>query len=180
MEYLFCPFCGGTLVKKRGGDRDRPYCGTCGNFHYRNPTVGVAVLLLEGGRLLMVKRSGSFEGMWCIPCGHVEWDEDVRLAAKREFKEETGMDVEVGPVFSVYSNVHDPENQTVGVWFWGRSIAGGDLKPGSDAVEAAFFPLDTLPHPMAFPTDIRVCEKLRRCLKSGDIPLWLHSCMAED
>jgi ADP-ribose pyrophosphatase YjhB (NUDIX family) len=109
----------------------------------------------------------------------VEWDEDVRLAARREFKEETGLDVKVGPVFSVYSNFHDPENQTVGVWFWGRST-GGNLKPGSDAVEAAFCPLDPLPHPMAFSTDIRVCEKLRRCLKGEDLSLWLDSCIAKE
>jgi ADP-ribose pyrophosphatase YjhB (NUDIX family) len=141
--------------------------------------VGVAVLLLEGDRLLLVKRYGSFEGMWCIPCGHVEWDEDVRPAAIREFKEETGLDVEVGPVFSVHSNFHDPEKQTVGIWFWGTLI-GGSLRPGGDAAEASFFPLDALPRPMAFPTDIRICEKLRRCLGSADIALWLNSCISQE
>jgi ADP-ribose pyrophosphatase YjhB (NUDIX family) len=65
--------------------------------------------------------------MWCIPCGHVEYDEEIRSAARREF-----------------------------------------------------FPPDSLPQPMAFPTDLLVCEKLKRCLASQDLPTWLESCLAKD
>jgi len=64
-------------------------------------------------------------------------------------------------VFDVHSNFHDPEHQTVGVWFLGR-LTGGQLQPGSDARRAEFFSLDTLPERMAFPTDLLICEKLKR------------------
>lgn len=166
MEFKFCPYCGKSLQIISDAGSRRLYCNKCDLIHYRNPIVGVAVVLLQEKRLLLVKRIGSYEGKWCIPCGHLEWNEDVRQAAQREFKEETGLEVKVGSVVAVHSNFHDPERQTVGIWFLGQLI-GGALKPDSDVSEAAFYDLDHLPEEMAFPTDCLVCQKITKCLKSG-------------
>jgi ADP-ribose pyrophosphatase YjhB (NUDIX family) len=160
MTYRFCPHCATELRVQELDSRRRPRCPSCGFVRYQNPTTGVAVVVVQHGKLLLVQRRGTYDGRWCIPCGHVEWDEDVRTCARREMKEETGLDVRLGPVVDVLSNFHDPEQHTVGIWFAG-AVLGGRLRPGSDARDARFYGLNALPADMAFPTDLVVCDRLR-------------------
>ncbi|MBI2888122.1 MAG: NUDIX hydrolase [Chloroflexi bacterium] len=156
----FCLKCGAGLRLRMLRDTERLVCPQCGFIFYRNPTVGVAVLLLEGSRILLARRArGLYKGLWCIPCGYVEWGEEVRAAALRELREETGLEAELGPVYAVHSNFHNPDSLTVGIWFRG-TVVGGALQPGDDADAVGYFPLDS-PPPLAFPTDGLVLEELR-------------------
>lgn len=149
--------CGHALSTFFDGDRNRRRCESCGWIHYRNPTVGVAVILLnEKGLWLGRRRSGG----WCIPCGHVEWDESIKQAARRELLEETGMEVTLGEVFAVHSNFHNPEQHTVGIWFLGETDDYSGSKPGGDLIELKAYPLLDIPS-LKFPTDELVVAKLR-------------------
>ncbi len=161
--FRFCPYCAHPMETMEKGGRRRPCCPACGFIQYLKPTVGVAVVVLEGDRILLGRRAEnvSYGGMWCIPCGHLEWDEEVREAAVREFREETGLEVKITGTVAVHSNFHNPRQHTVGIWFRGE-IVGGTLRPGDDLVEVGFFPLDNPPEPLAFPTDRLVIEKLKK------------------
>ena len=139
----------------------RMACPQCGFVHYRNPTVGVATVILDDDLILLGRRapSSTYPGTWCIPCGHVEWDEDIREAARRECLEETGLEVRVDEVVAVHSNFHNPQQHTVGVWFR-CEIVGGEPRAGDDLDRVAWFPLDAIPEPLAFPTDRLVLAAL--------------------
>ena len=153
--FRYCPLCGCPLTDARA-DVVHKQCNACRQTWYRNPTVGVAVILLRGESVLLVQRRC---GRWCIPCGHVDWNEDIEDAARRELLEETGLECDIVRLHSVHSNFHDQDRQTVGVWYLGKTRSG-ELLAGDDAVAAEFLPLSDLP-PLAFPTDQLVVEKLR-------------------
>ena len=167
-SYRYCPRCATPLTPAEKGGRMRMVCPACGFIHYRNPTAGVATVILDGDNVLLGRRSpaSSYAGAWCIPCGHVEWDEDIREAARRECREETGLDVRVGEVAAVHSNFHNPAQHTVGVWFF-CEITGGIMQAGDDLDRIAWFSLNDLPQPLAFPTDELVLDQLRRSLSGG-------------
>jgi ADP-ribose pyrophosphatase YjhB (NUDIX family) len=160
-EFTYCPHCAAPLTRERRGGKERKVCPQCGFVHFRNPGVGAAVVIWdERDRILLVKRApgATQAGKWSIPAGYVDYGEEVRMAAARELREETGLIAEVGEVVWVASNFHDPAKLTVGIWFAGKVISGS-LEAGDDAEEARFFATDSLP-PMAFDTDVAYLASL--------------------
>lgn len=161
MRYHFCPKCGHELTLDEHQDKNKPLCKSCGFIFYQNPIVGVAAILIKNKKILLGRRNISYNGMWCIPCGYVEWDEDIYSAIKREFSEETGLIIRPESVYTALSNFHNPEQHTVGIWFLATEI-GGTLQPGDDLDEVNFFHLkDVDKDKIAFPTDWIVLNKLK-------------------
>jgi len=160
-RFHFCPVCGAELTKRYLTGRERLVCSRCGRVHYENPIVGVAAIILDkDGKILLVRRSPNitYPGLWCIPCGYLEYDEDVRVGIVREIEEETNLVIEPSEVFAVHSNFHNPQQHTVGIWFLSKVVSGTPLA-GDDASELGWFEL-TEPPDLAFPTDKLVLAEL--------------------
>lgn len=114
------------------------------------PLVGVGAIIIEGDRVLLVKRAHPpIQGQWSIPGGVLEVGEMVREAAIREAREETGLIVEPGELLGVYDRIlRDVEQRVqyhyVLIDFLCRPV-GGELLAASDAAEVRWFVREQLP-----------------------------------
>lgn len=126
----FCPRCGARL-RLEGRADGRRWCGACEFVHYLDPKLAVVVLVEdEAGRLLYMQRDHEPQlGAWAWPSGFVDAGEDVRAAARREVREETGIEVELGELLGVWSGGGDP----VVLLVWRARAVGGRLAAGAEA-----------------------------------------------
>jgi len=92
----------------------------------------------------------EFVGQHAIPGGFVLDDEDLDQAAFRELKEETGVaDVYLEQLYSFGDPRRDPRGRIVSVSYFALISADRTLQAGTDASEAAWWPMAKLP-PLAF------------------------------
>ena len=165
--FKFCPLCGNDLVEKHMDGRTRLICGSCEFVHYQNPVPAAGVIVVDEGRVLLVKRKFKPRvGMWTLPAGFVEADEDAAACAVREMKEETNLDVELTRLFNVYSAFDDPRTAVVLLLYLGRKI-DGDLQCGDDASDARYFDLDDLPEEIAFRAHQHALADIKKQFASG-------------
>ncbi len=158
-EFASCPLCASPLERGREGEHLRMVCRACGYVHYRNPAPAAGVLIVENGAVLLVKRRYEpFKGLWSIPSGFIEYDEDVRVTAAREAMEETGLEIEIDALHAVETCFDDPRGNTLLVLYRAHAT-GGTPRAGDDAEEVGFFPLEDLP-PVAFEAHRKVRGEL--------------------
>ena len=161
--FAYCPLCAKPLERVSDEGHFRMKCPVCGFVHYRNPAPAAGVVVVEGDRVLLVKRRfDPFKGLWVIPSGFIEYEEDVRLAAAREALEETGLTVEIDALHAVESCFDDPRGNALLVLYRGH-VTGGFSRAGDDAEDVRFFPLNALP-PIAFEAHRKVLAGLAESL----------------
>jgi len=95
-------------------------------------TGGVRVIVRnDEGKILMVKQDHPERTVWMVPGGGIEEGETAAEAAVREMKEETGLDVTVGPMIFHVEEVSERRGQRF-VNFFLADVSGGDLHLGAD------------------------------------------------
>ncbi len=167
--FTFCPLCGSLLGEKLDGGKPRRACTSCSFVHYANPSAAAGVIVLDKNAVLLVRRKYEPKaGMWTLPAGFVEADEEVAVCAVRETKEETSLDVRLLRVFDVYSAFDDPRTAIVLIIYLAERI-GGELECGDDASDAKFFDLDRLPADVAFRAHRSALADLRRRITDGTL-----------
>jgi ADP-ribose pyrophosphatase YjhB (NUDIX family) len=141
--WRYCPRCG----NENRADGAARTCDACGLTVYPNPAVAACALVERDGRLLLVRRARDPErGKWDIPGGFTDEGEEPLDAVRRELREETGLEIEVGPFFGIWTDWYgDAPDATFNVVLVWRATAAGDPRPDDDVAEARWFGADELP-----------------------------------
>lgn len=107
----------------------------------RAPLVGVGALIVQDARIVLIRRGAPpARGEWSIPGGLVELGETLIQAVTREAREETGLEVEPGPLVELLERIFSDEDGRIRYHYvladYLCRATGGTLAPGSDADEA--------------------------------------------
>jgi ADP-ribose pyrophosphatase YjhB (NUDIX family) len=141
--------------------RPRIVCPACGTTFYENPLpVAAAIVLNDARQVLLVKRRRPpHQGSWCLPMGFAELGETIAAAARRELREETGIDGSVMRLLDADSFESTHYGDLLIVTFEVQKT-GGHEQPGDDAEEVRYFPVAGHP-PLAFSANEKA---LRACV----------------
>jgi 8-oxo-dGTP diphosphatase len=137
-------------------------------YDYPRPAVTVDVVVVSREappRVLLIRRKHEpFAGKWAIPGGFVDVDEPLEAAARRELREETG--VEAGDVQQLHTfgdPGRDPRGRTISVVYLTRvDPEAVRAAADDDAAEVGWHALDR-PPPLAF-DHAAILEHARRRL----------------
>jgi ADP-ribose pyrophosphatase YjhB (NUDIX family) len=146
-----CPRCGAELERRDGGHLS---CPACGSEYWANSAPAVQGVLERDGRVLLAKRAiEPRRGHWDLPGGFLEEGEEPLEGLRREFREETGLEVEpagwLGAFLDAYNNYF-----VLGLTWVVH--ADGEPRAADDVAELRFFAPDELPGEMAFESQERV------------------------
>jgi 8-oxo-dGTP diphosphatase len=102
---------------------------------------------VKDGKLLLLKRNVEpFKGFWHVVGGHVEENESLKEAVKREFKEETGLDVAVGGVID--GRIEETFDRIKVIVAFEVASAEGEISLNSENEAYGWF--DEVPHDSVF------------------------------
>lgn len=141
--------------------KPRRVCTRCNFIHFVEPKVGVGVMVVQDGKLLLVRRTMNPEkGKWSLPAGYLDVGEDPAVTAAREALEETHLAVEITHLVDVFPNPPGQGGASIFILYEAR-VVGGELQAGDDADAAGFFAPDALPE-LAFASTRAAVERLKR------------------
>ncbi|XES76060.1 MAG: LamG-like jellyroll fold domain-containing protein [Candidatus Bathyarchaeia archaeon] len=99
-------------------------------------------IYVKDSKILLLKRNVEpFKGYWHVAGGHVEENESLQDALKREFKEETGLDVKVGKI--VGWRIEETPDRIKIILAFEVTSAEGEIKLNSEHTEFSWF--NTIP-----------------------------------
>ena len=148
----YCPICGASLEQQQRAGALRPVCPACDHTVFFDPKVAVAVCILQDDSILLVRRARDpMRGLWAMPAGFMDYDEDPQAAARREVLEETGLEVRIERLLDVFHTPNDGGLANIVIVYAARVI-GGDMQAADDADDVAWFSRQAVPEVAFLPS----------------------------
>ena len=168
MTNLFCCKCAAKCETVLISGQNREVCPDCGYIYYRNPSPAVSVIIADGKRIILGKRSNTsvYSGKWCLPCGYVEYGESFYDAVLRETKEEVGIDIEPQKIINVVSNELSHNINSLVIVVLSKPLTF-DIIAGDDISEVKWFDISQPLPELAFDADKYIIGKFTECLILG-------------
>jgi 8-oxo-dGTP diphosphatase len=160
----YCVNCGTELVSRVIEGREVEACPKDDFVLWHDPKVTTAVVVETDGGIVLGRRAiEPGRGLWCLPGGFVNDDEDPWEAAARECMEEISANVELARLIGVYHIPKQGAPSMVGIAYQAKLSDGSRPSPGTEMLEVGVFALDSLP-PLAFPSHNKVLAEYRGIL----------------
>lgn len=106
--------------------------------------VRVGVVLLDDQQRLLLLRQNN-RPFWVLPGGTLEPGESLSQCAIRELKEETNLDISIGPLISLGDFLPDDGRHVIDVVFMGTLLGGQFVMETTENInEAGFFSSEQL------------------------------------
>jgi ADP-ribose pyrophosphatase YjhB (NUDIX family) len=157
--YRFCPLCGGDFEKKRlvCDEPERLVCKACEFVFYLDPKLVACTIAETGNGIVLQQRNKSpKKGQWVLPGGFVDRGETLESAAKREFFEETGLQVKINCLLGTYSY---PGEANIIIVYQGE-ITGGTIRACHESMAIDEFKKSRIPwDQLAFDTTKKALKK---------------------
>ena len=129
----------------------------------QHPVIGVGAVIIADDKVLIVKRAHDpRKGEWSLPGGRVELGESLIDATQREIREETGLEVNVGPLVELFDRVHRRDGLVEYHFVIADYLctpSGGTLVAGDDAEDVAWATRDELAAYGVNPRAVAVIDK---------------------
>ena len=128
----------------------------------KRPLVGVAVIVIRGGRVLLGKRKGAHgEGTWALPGGHLDLFETIEDCAKREVFEETGLSIGDIEHAAFTNDFFENESKHYVTLFVTATYEGGEakLREPEKCERWQWFPWQDLPNPRFLPLENLLAQR---------------------
>ena len=138
-NFHVCP--GATAMLESGKSMSREYPS--------QPVVGVGAIILDGRRVLLVRRARPpLKGVWSIPGGRLELGESLTDGLRREIREETGLEIAILDRVEVFERITRDDDSRVQYHYvlidYLCEPAGGVLCAADDAADARWVEQDEM------------------------------------